>query len=346
VTPVIQADGTLDLTFTPAQTGVADITIRATDPDGRSIEDTFRITVRPPVATTTLITQASPNPSTFGQAVTFTVTVTPAEGTELPTGTLTFKAGATTLGTSTSLADVGGVATATFTTSATQLGGGTHTISAVYAGAEAFLASISADFTQTVSPAATTMTIVQATPAVSIVGQSVTFTIRVSPGVGGVVPTGSLTMKDGALTLGTSTPLIDVSGVATATFTTAAGQLGVGPHALTALFAGDANFAAGSSGAFPHLVNPLTALADVYTVKQNRKLNAFVAIGLLANDRHVSGLATLVKKPAKGKLTLRPDGSFVYKPLAGFVGKVTFKYRLVSPFGVSGNVVVTIKVKR
>src|SRR5205814_2095514 len=51
-------------------------------------------------STTTTITNSSLNPSTFGQTVTFTASVTvtvPGAGT--PTGTVTFKDGATTLGT-------------------------------------------------------------------------------------------------------------------------------------------------------------------------------------------------------------------------------------------------------
>jgi hypothetical protein len=42
----------------------------------------------PPPATTTTAVTSSNNPSTFGQSVTFTATVTTASGT--PTGTVTF----------------------------------------------------------------------------------------------------------------------------------------------------------------------------------------------------------------------------------------------------------------
>jgi hypothetical protein len=346
VTATIQADDTLDLSFTAAQTGVADITVRATDPDGLFIEDTFRVIVKAPVATTTTITQASPSPSTFGEPVTFTVTVVPGEGTDLPTGTLTFKDGGTTLGTSTPLANVGGVATATFTTTATQLGGGSHTITAVYGAVDAFLASTSADFTHTVNAAATTPTITQATPSPSIIGQTVTFTVKVTPGIGGVLPTGTLIFKAGDVTLGTSSELVDVAGVATATFTTAAGQLGVSNHTITALYAGDLNFTAGTSTVFAHTVNPLKARPDFYTAKRNRKLKVLAPTGLLANDQQAGAQVKLVKRPAQGKLTLKADGSFTYVPARGFLGKVTFKYRIANAFAVSTAALVTIKVKK
>ena len=71
---------------------------------------------------------SSANPSIFGQTVTFTATVTataPASGT--PTGTVTFKDGAATLGTGTLS---GGVAT--FAISSLAIGN--HTITAVYGG--------------------------------------------------------------------------------------------------------------------------------------------------------------------------------------------------------------------
>src|SRR5439155_6142168 len=127
-------------------------------------------------STTTTITAAGPSPSTFGQAVTFTVTVAPnVAGPDMPTGTVTFMDGPTTLGASTALADVGGVATATFTTGATQLGGGTHVISAVYFGDGNFAGSTSADVSQTVNKASTTTTITQSRPSPSNFGQLVTF---------------------------------------------------------------------------------------------------------------------------------------------------------------------------
>src|SRR5207302_7181137 len=68
---------------------------------------------------------SSANPSTQGQAVTFTATVTSPGGT--PTGTVTFKDGANIQGTGTL---AGGQAT--FTTSALALG--QHSITAVYEG--------------------------------------------------------------------------------------------------------------------------------------------------------------------------------------------------------------------
>ena len=80
-------------------------------------------------------------------------------------------------------------------------------------------------------------------------------------------------------------------------------------------------------------------------INNGSKLNILAQAGLRANDQHAGGQVKLIKRPAKGKLTLRTDGSFTYKPPTGFVGKVTFKYHVFNAFAVSVPVVVTIKVK-
>ena len=104
-------------------------------------------TVNQGVATTTTAVNGAPNPSVFGQSVTFTATVSAASGT--PTGTVTFKDGATTLGTGTL---AGGVAS--FSIASLAIGG--HTITAVYGGSANFTGSTSPGLTQTVNKGATT----------------------------------------------------------------------------------------------------------------------------------------------------------------------------------------------
>jgi diadenosine tetraphosphatase ApaH/serine/threonine PP2A family protein phosphatase len=97
-------------------------------------------------ANTTTALSSSLNPSHKGNAVTFTATVTGAFGGS-PAGTVTFKDGATVLGT-------GSVNTtthkATFTTST--LAVGTHPIKAIYQGNGSFHSSDSAIVNQVVNP--------------------------------------------------------------------------------------------------------------------------------------------------------------------------------------------------
>ncbi|HEV2687951.1 MAG TPA: Ig-like domain-containing protein, partial [Bryobacteraceae bacterium] len=187
------------------------------------------------IATTTTLS-SSFNPSTSGQAVTFTATVTSAAAT----GTVTFMDGTTVLFTA-SL--VGG--SASYTSAA--LAVGTHTITAVYSGDDTFAASTSAPLTQTVNPqlASTTTKLTSAGPSMS--GQKMTFTATVSSAFG--VPTGTITFMDGSTVLGTATLK---NGVATFSIST----LSVGTHTITAIYSGNATFQPSASAPLTETVTP------------------------------------------------------------------------------------------
>jgi hypothetical protein len=123
----------------PAGTGTVDVTV--TTPSGTSAASAGdRFTYISPTTQTTLV--SSLNPSSYGQAVTFTATVTATSGT--PTGTVTFADNGTAIGTGTLS---GGVASFTTSTLAT----GSHAITASYAGNATFAASTSPALTQTVN---------------------------------------------------------------------------------------------------------------------------------------------------------------------------------------------------
>lgn len=81
-------------------------------------------------AVTSIALSSSLNPSAPGQAVTFSATITEGGATN-PTGTVTFRDGSTTLGTST-VTSSGGVGKASFTTAS--LTAGSHPITASYSG--------------------------------------------------------------------------------------------------------------------------------------------------------------------------------------------------------------------
>jgi hypothetical protein len=103
--------------------------------------------------TSTALT-SSPNPSTPGQAVTFTATVTALQGftTGTPSGTVSFLDGTTNLGNAT----LGSSLMATLTNS-TLSGGLTHSITATYNGDTKFGASTSPVVSQVVQGAAVTL---------------------------------------------------------------------------------------------------------------------------------------------------------------------------------------------
>ena len=185
---------------------------------------------------------SSHNPSVFDQSVTFTATVAAvAPGSGTPTGTVTFKNGATVLGTG-SLSS----GKATFSTSA--LGVGPHSITAVYGGSINFNTSASAVLTETVNKAASSTTVVSSHNP-SVFGQSVTLTATVAavtPGSG--TPTGTVTFKNGATVLGTGT-----LSSGKAAFSISA--LAVGPHSITATYGGSINYNTSVSAVLTETVN-------------------------------------------------------------------------------------------
>jgi Big-like domain-containing protein/autotransporter-like protein/putative Ig domain-containing protein/IPT/TIG domain-containing protein len=125
---------------TPTTQGLFYYAILATD-SGAPAQTATSLTVSGMIGTavsTTSLT-SSANPSTFGQPVTFTATVSAGA-----TGTVTFKEGTTTLGSGPVLANI-----ATFTTST--LAVGTHSITAVYGGDASFSPSTSSALQQSVS---------------------------------------------------------------------------------------------------------------------------------------------------------------------------------------------------
>ncbi len=100
-------------------------------------------------AATTTAVVSSANPSIFGQPVTFTATVTKAQGSAVPTGTVTFFDGATPIGTS----PLNGSAQAALI--APSLSAGNHAITATYNGDLNYLASTSGVLNQYVDIAPT-----------------------------------------------------------------------------------------------------------------------------------------------------------------------------------------------
>ena len=129
----------------------------------------------------TMELSSSVNPSPYGQAVTFTATVSSSTG--IPAGTVKFFDGSTLVDTETL---AGG--TAQFTTSA--LAAVNHTITAVYIN-DANSVSHTVAFTQTV---VNTVTVLNSSGNPSESGQAVTFTATVSGGGG--TPTGTITFLD------------------------------------------------------------------------------------------------------------------------------------------------------
>jgi Bacterial Ig-like domain (group 3) len=196
-----------------------------------------------PAATTTAVS-SSPNPSVFSQPVTFTATVTATPpGSGVPTGTVTFKDGATTLGTGT--LDGSGHAPLPIST----LAAGSHSITAVYGGSTSFNTSTSPTLTQAVNSDTTTTTTVTSSLNPSVHNQAVTFTATVAANAPGTAtPTGTVTFKDGTRTLGSGS-----LSAGHASFTIS--NLSKGTHSITAVYGGSSSFLTSTSPVLTQTVN-------------------------------------------------------------------------------------------
>jgi uncharacterized protein (UPF0548 family) len=154
------------------------------------------------------------------------------------TGTVTFKDGVTTLQ----------VVTLTSTSASymtSDLSAGDHSITATYSGDATHAGSSSLVLTQTVHQISASFFLTSPTP--SEFGHSVALTAFLSS-LPGKVPTGSVTLRDGVVSIGTGA--LDSSGHAT--FTMSAPS--VGSHPITIFYAGDTNFLTGTSRVFTHKV--------------------------------------------------------------------------------------------
>jgi hypothetical protein len=194
-------------------------------------------TVNPRATATALASSA--NPSSYHQSVTFTARVSSSTG--VPQGAVTFKDGGVTLGTGV----LNGSGVATLTTNALIVGA--HSISAVYGGSANFQTSTSSAVAQSVKKATTT-TKVTSSVNPSAYHQPVKLTTTVVGAFGGV-PQGTVTFKDGTITVGTAT--LNASGQAVLSVNT----LRVDAHSITVSYAGNGNYLASASAAITQTVN-------------------------------------------------------------------------------------------
>ena len=188
--------------------------------DGTRGNELWRITLTARTSSSTTLS-SSLNPSTIGDQVTFTATVTGAS----PTGTIAFFDSGTPLGTVTL---VSGVASLDLIT----LGVGSHTITASYSGdADDAPGILEPPCTggRSAPTAPTTTTLISA-PNPSDFGEAVTFTATVAGGS----PTGTVTFFDG----GTPRDIVPLAGNTAISVTS---SLSGGSRTITARYNGDAD---------------------------------------------------------------------------------------------------------
>ena len=176
-------------------------------------------------ASTTTNVVAAPDPSTYGQTVTLTATVTPTTAT----GAVQFSVDGNNVGSANlNSSGVASLAHAGYT-------GGSHTVTATYAGDANYNGGSGS--TSFFVNKADTSTAVSSPSDPSVFGQPITLNASVLPSDA----TGTVAFSEGATAFGTSTLS---GGSASRTIN----GLSVGSHSLTATYSGDGNYNGSSAG--------------------------------------------------------------------------------------------------
>ncbi|MEG9433486.1 Ig-like domain repeat protein [Terriglobus sp. ADX1] len=196
--------------------------------------------------TTSIVVVSSDPTATVSQNVTFTATISATS--PITSGTITFYDGSAAIG----AGSINPNSTASFSIST--LTGGTHTITAKFAGDTSSKSSTSPALVQTITKAASTV-LVGSNPSTITVGQSTTLTATVTNSNGPTL-SGTITFKNGSTTLGSGP--IDSNG----TFSLPTTGLTSGTDTVTATYSGD-GYTAGSTGNTTVTVNRLATITTL-----------------------------------------------------------------------------------
>lgn len=318
-------DGSTALGTAPLSSGAASFTVAAFTVGAHSITAAYSgdggaylastsaalaLTVNK--AATTVAIASSLNPASFGQAVTFSASVSPSSAS----GTVQFLDGSASLGTAVLS---GGAASVTVSALAV----GSHSITAVYSGDSNNSGSTSATLTESIVKDNTSVSL-QATPASSVYGQTVQLTAAVIP----ASASGSIQFLDGGSVLAT----VALSGGA-ASFSTAA--LSTGTHGITAIYSGDTNDAQGTSAAVAVTVAQaasaitLTSSLNPALTGQSVTFTATVtpagATGTVQFLDGTSSLGTVTLSGGSASFTIVPPTAGSHTITANYTGNANYK---------------------
>ena len=196
---------------------------------------------------TTMTLASSLNPSTVGEAVTYTATL----NTGAATGTVEFReVGVAIAGCAAQPISVGRARC-----TVTNPPPGWRLMTAVYSGDSSYVTSTSSPgLGQTVNKKTTALTL-SSSLSPSTVGEAVTYTATLNTTVG----TGTVEFKQAGVTIAGCVAQIVSSGTATCT----AAGLTAGSHWITAVYSGDGNYAASTSPGLTQAVNKKTITTSV-----------------------------------------------------------------------------------
>jgi autotransporter-associated beta strand protein len=263
---------------------------------GSSATTTPSFTVSQDGSTTSAVSLVAPNntnPSTFGQPLTFQVTVSPKTAggpvaTLVPTGNVTFKDNGVALANGT-VALVAGVATLTIPSSSPALAAlavGSHTITASYAGDANYSGSTSSGsgLGVTVNQASTTVTVASSVPGTAAFGAAA-ITATVAPTSGSGTPTGSVTFQVTGTNAFTETDSLSGGSAALQQVLTP------GSYTITATYSGDGNFlASNQSNSINQTVTRATPTVKVTSSAANNTSVSGQPVTLTAAVSTTSGI--------------------------------------------------------
>jgi hypothetical protein len=257
--------------FTPSSTGTKNLRATFTPSSGDfSGDQSPNVAHTVDQAATTTALAPSANPSSFGQSVFFTATVTAnAAGAATPTGAVQFKIDGSNFGSAVLLASGSAQSQSTST-----LTPGDHSVQAVYNPDAGFTGS-NVTITQTVNGVIPTGTALAPTPNPSVFGQSVTLTATVTSSL--LTPTGNVDFRTGSSCSGGAslgTPAVVPASAGTATATVNVSSLPVGMNQqLVACYLGNGTFGASHGGA-TQTVNKQTTTTVVALTSGTNPSNA------------------------------------------------------------------------
>ena len=307
----VDAGGIATLTTSALTTGTHRITASYGGSDTlQESSDDLNQVVRRLVTTTTLT--SSENPSSVGDAVTFTATVT-SGGAPLTSGDVTFSVD----GTDELTTAVSAIGEATYTTSA--LTAGSHPIEARYVGTTTHAPSTaSLDQVVDLLPSSTTLTS-SANP--SLFGASVTFTATVTSN-GAPVTSGSVTFSIG----GTDVSTVAVSAQGEASLSSS--SLAAGTHPIEARYSGTASIAV-SVGTLDQVVGQQESVTTVISSPNPADFGATVTLVASVTAGGAPVTAGTVQFSAGGtpvgpSLPVQPDGTVTITQAGLSPGTIVF----------------------
>jgi hypothetical protein len=246
---------------------------------------------------------ASPSPVSAGQTATLTATVTPtAKYASVPTGTVEFQDGSTTLNT----AALNSSGVATYPTST--LAPGQHSLTAVYSGDNTY-PTVNGTTTLTVNGLTATVAV---TPASSSVSAATSLSVKVAVTGTGATPTGTVTLMGGSYT----SPAESLSS-GSYTFTIPANSLSAGTDVISVTYSGDSNYSSAMGTA------SVTVTATVVPLTPTVKVTPAAASVDTGASLNVKAAVTGAGATPTGTVTLSGGGyTSTAETLAG--GSYTF----------------------